>query len=89
VKYPVTLSQMLNDGTQLQSSICLSGIEAGVSLEDRVHRAHSYRQKLLLRVGGAVTLCRQGGRGIAPRTMLEPTVIPYRIHRMVSDLHQP
>ncbi|KAF1346335.1 hypothetical protein EJ07DRAFT_144752 [Lizonia empirigonia] len=30
VKYPVTLSQMLKDGTHLQSSICLSGIEAGV-----------------------------------------------------------
>jgi serine/threonine protein kinase len=31
VRYPVTLSQMLKDGTRLQSSsICLRGIEAGV-----------------------------------------------------------
>jgi serine/threonine protein kinase len=30
VRYPVTLSQMLKDGTRLQSSICLRGIEAGI-----------------------------------------------------------
>lgn len=30
VRYPLTLSQMLKDGTHLQSSICLRGIEAGV-----------------------------------------------------------